>query len=100
MKTKKKEFKNIVLIFIMFFFLLVMIGFISGCHETTKNFGGSMTVKLDPGMKLEEITWKDTDLWLLTRPFREGEEPETHTFYEDSEWGVMEGTVTIVESEE
>lgn len=71
---------------------------LTGCHTVTKELGGSMTVELEPGQKLEEVTWKDTDLWLLTRPFREGEEPETHTFQEDSEWGVMEGTVTIVES--
>ena len=70
-----------------------------GCHETTKNFGGTMTIELEPGRKLEEITWKDeSDLWILSRPFREGEEPETHTFQADTEWGVFEGTVVIVES--
>lgn len=70
-----------------------------GCHGTTKNFGGTMTIELEPGRKLEEITWKDdSDLWILSRPFREGEEPETHTFQADTEWGVFEGTVVIVES--
>jgi hypothetical protein len=72
---------------------------LTGCHTATKDMGGEMTVELNPGQKLEEITWKDSNLWILTRPFREGEEPETHTFYEDSEWGVFEGTVTVIESE-
>lgn len=72
---------------------------LTGCHTATKDMGGEMTVELKPGQKLEEITWKDSNLWILTRPFREGEEPETHTFYEDSEWGVFEGTVTVIESE-
>ena len=73
---------------------------LTGCHNTTKNFGGSMTVELEPGQKLEEITWKGCDdLWILSRPMREDERPETHTFYEKSEWGLFEGTVTVVEKE-
>ena len=35
---------------------------------------------------------------ILTRPMRDDEEPETHTFQQSSEFGVFEGTVTIVES--
>ena len=80
--------------------LFITASTLNGCHETTKNFGGTMTIELEPGRKLEEITWKDdTNLWILTRPFREGEEPETHTFQADTEWGVFEGTVIIVEKE-
>ena len=37
-------------------------------------------------------------MWYLTRPMRDDEEPETHTFQQSSEFGVFEGTVTIVES--
>lgn len=93
----KKLIGNLAIILVIAFCVMVIIAF-SGCHTVTKELGGSMTVELEPGQKLEEVTWKDTDLWLLTRPFREDEEPETHTFQEDSEWGVMEGTVTIIES--
>ncbi len=73
---------------------------VTGCHTTTRNLGGQMEIKLPRGQKLEEITWKDGDqtLWYLTRPMRTGEEPETHTFKADSEWGIFEGTVTIIES--
>ena len=39
-------------------------------------------------------------LWYLTRPMREEEEPETHTFQQSSEFGILEGTVTVVESKE
>ena len=73
---------------------------ISGCQSVTKSFGGSMTLKLEPGVKLEEITWKEDSLWYLTRPMRDGEEPETHTFQQSSEFGIFEGTVTVVESKE
>ena len=82
-------------------FLLMTLGVlsISGCQAATKSYGGSMTLKLEPGMKLEEITWKENSLWYLTRPMREDEEPETHIFQQSNEFGVFEGTVTVVESE-
>lgn len=71
---------------------------LSGCHGTTKSFGGEMELVLEPGRKLEEITWKDDTLWYLTRPMRDDEEPETHVFHAESEFHVFEGTVTIIES--
>ena len=36
------------------------------------------------GEKLEQVTWKMDAFWYLTRPMREGEVPETHTFQEKS----------------
>ena len=87
-------------IIIIFLLLPLTASILNGCHETTKNFGGEMTIELEPGQKLEEITWKDdTTLWILTRPFREDEKPETHVFYADTEWGVLEGQVIIIEKE-
>lgn len=78
--------------------LMVMI-MLCGCHGATRSLGGSMTLELPKGQKLEEITWKDDSaLWYLTRPMREDEQPETHTFKADTEWGMFEGTVTIIES--
>ena len=68
--------------------------------SSNKSLGGNMTLKLEPGLKLEEITWKEDSLWYLTRPMREEEEPETHTFQQSSEFGILEGTVTVVESKE
>ena len=79
--------------------ILMAVIILSGCHETPRSFGGSMTLELPKGQKLEEITWKDDSaLWYLTRPMREDEKPETHTFKADTEWGVFEGTVTVIES--
>ena len=79
--------------------LAIMVLSLTGCQNTAKNFGGSMTIELPKGQKLEEITWKDdSDLWYLTRPMREDEVAETHTFQESSEFGVFEGTVTIIET--
>lgn len=71
-----------------------------GCQFTAKNFGGSTTIKLDPNQKLEEITWKEDSLWYLTRPMTDDDIAETHTFHESSNFGVAEGTVTVIETKE
>lgn len=72
-----------------------------GCTENSraKTFGGTMTVTLPKGQKLMEATWKEADLWYLTRPMREGEKAEQYTFQENSTFGLVEGTVIFVETE-
>lgn len=71
-----------------------------GCtaQERAKNFGGSYTIELPVNEKLSMITWKDDDLWYVTKPMTDTDVAETYKFQEDSTWGVLEGTVTIVES--
>lgn len=80
--------------------IILSIFMFSGCTDKTiaREWGGSTTLELPAGEKLIEITWKDANLWYLTRPMRDDEFPETYTFQEDSEFGIFEGTVTIVES--
>lgn len=73
---------------------------LTGCQGTAKRFGGSATLTLEPNQKLEEITWKDDSLWYLTRPMTEDDIAETHTFQQSTDFGVFEGTVTIVETKE
>lgn len=82
--------------FLLGTFLVLSIG-LTGCQMAAKNFGGSITIDLDPNQKLEEITWKDDDLWYLTRPMTSDDNAETHTFQQSKDLGVFEGTVTIVE---
>ena len=82
--------------------LLLLSLSLCGCTEQsiTREFGGSMTLELPANQKLEEITWKDDNLWYLTRPMHEDEEAETHIFQASSSWGVFEGTVTVIEKKE
>ena len=81
---------------IMILLSIMTIG-LTGCQGIAKNYGGDISLELEAGLKLEEITWKDDSLWYLTRPMREDELPETHVFRQSSEWGVFEGTVTVIE---
>jgi hypothetical protein len=72
---------------------------LAGCPQNVrvKQWGGTMTRELPAGQKLIVATWKDGDLWYLTRPMRSDEAVETYTFKEDSTWGVLNGTVIFVE---
>jgi hypothetical protein len=66
-------------------------------NQRAKDFGGTITVYISTGEKLVNATWKEADLWYLTRPRRSGEVPETSTFKENSTFGMMNGTVIFIE---
>lgn len=70
---------------------------LSSCNYVTRVVGGSMTVDLEKDQKLVNVSWKHTDLWVLTRARKEGEQPETYKYVEHSTFGVLEGVVTINE---
>ena len=70
----------------------------AGCQSSTRNCGGNTTLELEPNQMLEDITWKDVSLWYLTRPMTDDDIAETHTFQESSNFGVFEGSVTVVET--
>lgn len=92
-----KKILSVVLVIAMVVVLCVSL---TGCQSATKSLGGSMKIELEPNTKLELITWKDDSLWYLTRPMREDDIAETHTYKQKSEFGVFEGTVTIIETKE
>ena len=71
---------------------------LTGCQSMARSFGGTHTIELPKNEKLELITWKDDELWYLTRPMREGEKAETWTYQESTDFGVVEGKVIIKES--
>ena len=67
-------------------------------NERAKSFGGTATVNLPQGQKLVNITWKEDQIWYLTRPMSSTDTAETYTFQEESSYGMMEGTVILKES--
>ena len=73
--------------------------FLTGCSKQSrvKDFGGDMDIYLEPNQKLEEITWKEDNLWYLTKPMTEEDVAEIHSFTESSSYGLFEGTVIIHE---
>jgi hypothetical protein len=62
-----------------------------------KSFGGNGDIELAPGQKLEMVTWKDAQLWILTSNRPDSLKPQTYQFSEKSSFGVIEGNYTIKE---
>ena len=65
--------------------ILLVIG-LSSCNQNAmiRSWGGEMDLTLEPNQKLVQITWKDTDLWILTKDMSESDVAENYTFYEES----------------
>ena len=82
--------------------LLLALSFTACDNAMTKNFGGKMTIDLEKDQKLVNVSWKSSgkngaSLWLLTRPRSVDEQVETYKYVEKSTYGILEGSVTIVE---
>lgn len=73
---------------------------LSSCTQQsiTRKFGGKMEIHLPPGQELMEVTWKENDLFYLTRPMADDYIPVTKTFQESSSWGIMESAVIFIET--
>lgn len=79
-------------------FLLPLILFSCTENSRVKNFGGEGTINLPKGRKLVNVTWKENQIWYLTRAMNSNDVAETYQFQEESSWGVIEGTYNIVET--
>jgi hypothetical protein len=82
-------------------FLTIVMGvMVTSCTENNrvKNWGGEGNINLPKGRKLVNVTWKETEVWYLTRPMDSNDVAETYQFQEESSWGVMEGTYNIIET--
>ena len=82
-------------------FLVIVMGvMVTSCTENNrvKNWGGEGNINLPKGRKLVNVTWKETEVWYLTRPMDSNDVAETYQFQEESSWGVMEGTYNIIET--
>jgi hypothetical protein len=82
------------------FVVLLLALFLTGCtkNQMARNFGGTENVELKAGRKLVNVTWKESSLWVLTRPMLPQDSVQTYTFEEQSSFGIAEGTVVIKES--
>ena len=78
----------------LFALLLLAVLFITiGCtpQSRARNFGGTENVQLKPNEVMINVTWKDDNLWILTKDTLTG----VQYFRESSSWGVWEGEIII-----
>lgn len=82
------------------FILLASCLVLGSCTEQikTKAFGGTTNIKVEPGYKVVEATWKKNDLWYLIEPMEDDYIPKTKIFKESSSFGVIQGKVVFRES--
>lgn len=82
--------KNTILVATTFLALLFIF---SSCTENqrARKFGGKEEIQLKPNEVLINVTWKESNMWVLT------EDTLTHVKYfrENSNWGVLEGEIAI-----
>ncbi len=78
---------------------IIIMNALASCNWTAKAVGGTATINLPKGEKLVTASWKEgSNMWYLTRKAKPGETFETLTYREDSNLGVLSGTVIFVES--
>lgn len=79
--------------------ILILSTLLTSCtkQERVKNYGSSMNCKLAPGQKLINVTWKEDNFWVLTRPMKPTDSAEIYTFSESASLGKLNGKVTIYE---
>lgn len=93
MKNKKSS----LILFLVLITLIIVLLCSCTKNSRVKHFGGTATIELPAGQKLIHCTWKDSNLWYLTRPMSPKDSVETYTFQEKSNLGMVEGTYIIKE---
>lgn len=85
---------------ILFFIVFVVVYLMQSCSDQgiARNWGGTYDVELEPNDKLIEVTWKDDELWILTKKMTDTDVPEEYRFYEKSPLGIIEGEVILKET--
>lgn len=85
---------------IKFIFISIIIAISFGCtaNERAKHYGGTVTINVEPGMKVTNATFKDDQLWYFIEPMNDDYIPQTKKLVEKSAYGIIEGTVIFKES--
>jgi hypothetical protein len=86
--------KNIIKVLCLVLIFIMLTGCTNGC---VRRFGGTQEITLPKDQKLINITWKDNDLWILTKPMSDSDDAEEYEYREYSNYGIMEGKVIIKE---
>jgi len=76
--------------------ILMVVMSIVGCtdNKMARQYGGTETIELPTGQRVMGVTWKETDVWVLTR-VDTSIRPTRVVFQEKSSMGVFEGEIII-----
>lgn len=70
-----------------------------GCENyTTRKWGGTMTIDVEPGYKVTNATFKTDEIWYFVEPMDSTYVPKQKKFVEKSMYGALEGTIIFNET--
>lgn len=67
-------------------------------NYTTRVLGGSMTINVEPGYKVTNATFKETEVWYFVEPMDSTYVPKQKKFIEKSNYGIAEGVIIFNET--
>jgi len=95
----KRKFSKGEIAWVISMLALMFVLIFTSCTKTerAKRYGGSFTIDLPENTKFVNATWKENNLWYITRDMDSTDVAQTYKFKEKSNYGVMQGTVIFVE---
>ena len=90
-----KKQKNYSLLLLLFVLAIAILASSFTENQNARHYGGTETINLGEGQRVVNVTWKEGNIWILTR--QDTTIPTTYTFQEKSNWGMMEGKVILIE---
>jgi hypothetical protein len=77
---------------------LAAIAAVSCENYTTRKWGGTMTINVEPGYKVTNATFKVDEVWYFVEPMEANYTPKQKKFVEKSMYGALEGTIIFNET--
>jgi hypothetical protein len=93
---RKKIFQILIGIIVTIVVLFLGSIFFSwSCHRMARYAGSTLNITLKPGEKCQNITWKESSVWVV---LTKKDEPGVTYFREYSPTGVLNGEVVVTET--
>jgi len=79
--------------------IIIILVSLTSCtqQQRAKKWGSTATIDVPINKKVINVTWKDNDVWILTKPMSSKDIAEVYEFNESSSWGILEGKLVIKE---
>jgi hypothetical protein len=77
---------------------LIALCAISCENYTTRKWGGTMTINVEPGYKVTNATFKVDEVWYFVEPMEANYTPKQKKLVEKSMYGALEGTIIFNET--
>jgi len=77
--------------FLLLSLMVVAFFTLNSCQTCTRQFGGTTEIKLEQYQEFINVTWKDNNIWVLTK----NTQTNNYDFFEYSNFGVLQGKVII-----